>query len=309
MSGSPSDAQLALEDANFALRMLPENPLVLWQHLRAELVAATLFQETGQKALEDEAWAAAEQDELALEKYPGNVEAHRQRAFLHRLRGQRDAELDELRQVGELTGQYYGYARALYERGEFARASQALDDTPSGARDVYYHIHRAFIVAELPDGCSRAMRSYEDALATQPNEVGALDPAYVLYFLGRRSEGDALARRICAQGDQTAPWVVVWYRHITQYACEAITAEQLLALANKNRMRQCEAHFTIGLRMLADGERTAAAEHFRAAVDTRVFVYYEHVWSSCFLARLEQDPTWPPWIPVREATERRSHEG
>ena len=309
MSGSPSDAELALQDAAVALQMLPENPLVLWQHLRAQLAAASLFQETGQRALEDAAWAAAERDALALEQFPSNVEAHRQRACFYRQRGQWDAELDEWRRLGELTGQYYPYARTLYERGEFARASRALDDTPPRARDVYFHIHRAFIVADLPDGYSRAMQSYEDAVGTQSTGIDALDPAYILYFLGRRSEADAVARRIRAQVDQAAPWMMVWYGHIADYACAAISAEELLAIAGVNRLRQCEAHFSIGLRVLADGDRAAAAEHFCAAVDTHVLTFYEHAWSRNFLARLEQDPTWPPWIPVKAGNEATRQQG
>ena len=38
-------------------------------------------------------------------------------------------------------------------------------------------------------------------------------------------------------------------------------------------------------------------------------IYYEHIWSRNLRARLDQDPTWPPWIPVKEGTEGRKDEG
>jgi len=29
-----------------------------------------------------------------------------------------------------------------------------------------------------------------------------------------------------------------------------------------------------------------------------VLLFLEYDWSRAFLARMEADPTWPPWIPV-----------
>lgn len=64
-------------------------------------------------------------------------------------------------------------------------------------------------------------------------------------------------------------------------------------------VNQCEAHFLIGMTKLGEGDCLAAREHFRASVATRVFTYFDYDWSHAFLARMEKDPNWPPWIPVK----------
>jgi len=48
---------------------------------------------------------------------------------------------------------------------------------------------------------------------------------------------------------------------------------------------------------LAENDRRAAQEHFSASVGARVFTYPEYDWSGAYLARMEKDPNWPPWIP------------
>ena len=74
---------------------------------------------------------------------------------------------------------------------------------------------------------------------------------------------------------------------------------QLLKTAGTSRYSQCEAHFFIGMTKLGEGGRLAARGHFRASVATRVFIYFDYDWSHAFLARMEKDPNWPPWIPSK----------
>jgi hypothetical protein len=62
---------------------------------------------------------------------------------------------------------------------------------------------------------------------------------------------------------------------------------------------QCYAHYIIGITRLSEGDRDGAHKHFAAAVATRFTNIQEYDWSRAFLARLERDPTWPPWIPVK----------
>jgi lipoprotein NlpI len=70
----------------------------------------------------------------------------------------------------------------------------------------------------------------------------------------------------------------------------------MLNAAGSSQWRLCEAHFYIGLTLLAEGDRAAARRHFEQAVDTRVFWFLEYEWSRAFLARMKQDAAWPPWI-------------
>jgi hypothetical protein len=94
-----------------------------------------------------------------------------------------------------------------------------------------------------------------------------------------------------------------WYQPLLDYDCGEISAEQLLESAGTSRWQLIEAHFAIGVDLLSDGDRRGAAEHFQRCTDTYVLEYMEYKWSRAFLERLQRDPTWPPWIPVKEGDE------
>jgi hypothetical protein len=88
-----------------------------------------------------------------------------------------------------------------------------------------------------------------------------------------------------------------WYRRLEEYACQEITADQLLEFAGPSRKKQCEGHYYIGMTELCKGDREAAWQHFRASSALRVFTFYEYHLSRAMAAQLERDPTWPAWIP------------
>ena len=50
---------------------------------------------------------------------------------------------------------------------------------------------------------------------------------------------------------------------------------------------------------LAQGDRTQAREHFRAARDLKILGYLEDAVSRTFLVQLERDPSWPHWIAMQ----------
>ena len=77
-----------------------------------------------------------------------------------------------------------------------------------------------------------------------------------------------------------------------------INDAELLKKAGEFRYSQCEAHFYIGLRKLAEGKRAEAKACFRRSMDTGVFFFAEYLWSRAFLARID-DPEWLPSIPRR----------
>lgn len=39
---------------------------------------------------------------------------------------------------------------------------------------------------------------------------------------------------------------------------------------------------------------------------TGVLQFLEYGWSKRFLARMSEDPTWPPWIPMRDGDEAKN---
>ena len=60
---------------------------------------------------------------------------------------------------------------------------------------------------------------------------------------------------------------------------------------------QMLAHYHIGLRNLAQGDRDGARRSFQQTVDTRVFHWGAATLSRAFLARMEQDAEWPNSTP------------
>jgi hypothetical protein len=51
---------------------------------------------------------------------------------------------------------------------------------------------------------------------------------------------------------------------------------------------------------LSQGDRDGAKHHFRQAIETQSYSQITWTLSRLILARLEKDPGWPPWIPVRQ---------
>ncbi len=87
-----------------------------------------------------------------------------------------------------------------------------------------------------------------------------------------------------------------WYNDLLKYNCGDIDKDQLLEAANGSRYNRCEAYFLIGLKELSQGHRDDAKAAFQQGKETRVWHWAEYSWSRAFLARMEADRNWPPWI-------------
>jgi hypothetical protein len=90
------------------------------------------------------------------------------------------------------------------------------------------------------------------------------------------------------------------YLQILDYWRGNVSAEDVLRAEAGSRWDQCETHFYVALERLAQGYRAGARDHFQKALATGVFVFGEYQWSRLFLKRMDQDPTWPTWIPLKE---------
>ena len=78
-----------------------------------------------------------------------------------------------------------------------------------------------------------------------------------------------------------------------------ISAEELAIRAGSSRLQACHDYYLAAMLFLARGEREAAQQYFRRSVETGTHWSTQYQWSRAFLARLERDPHWPPWIPGR----------
>ena len=96
--------------------------------------------------------------------------------------------------------------------------------------------------------------------------------------------------------DERAEQLAAALERLLQFHCGELDAEELLATAGRSQWDQCEANSFIGVTHLADGNRIAANECFRAAVATRCDGFLACNWSEAFLTRMESEANRPQWI-------------
>jgi lipoprotein NlpI len=194
-------------------------------------------------------------------------------------------------------------ASYLYRLGQFEEArdmlEQSLPQLKGGSR---FHVVRGFVLAELPGGQAKVLGAYETAAreaeaAQEPIE--ALFPHLLLRLLGRKREAVETCRQLRDRLQGPAAWRPDWKKRLLDYICDDLSPEQLLQLASSSRSDQCEAAFCIAMTKLAEGGREGARTHFRQCLATGVFAFFEYRWSRAFLARMEKNPNWPSWIPVK----------
>jgi hypothetical protein len=84
------------------------------------------------------------------------------------------------------------------------------------------------------------------------------------------------------------------------FSAGEITESELLKHVERSRYwTHCALH-EIALNRLANGDRVDARDYFRRAFQICIVGNDDWMLTRIFLERLEKDPTWPPWIPVKE---------
>jgi len=192
----------------------------------------------------------------------------------------------------------YLLAVALYHHGEF-RAALDLLQPEARPLNIGAQSMRGYFLAELPDGPHLAWNEFQRLWQRNPSTWDTLSIQTILRLLGRKQEAEANCRKARERVSSLPPWRNDWYRQFLDYNCGELSEGGLLKAAGASRISLCEAHFFIGLTKLAEDDRADALAHFRAALATRVFGTFDYDWSGAFLARMEKDPSWPPWIPFK----------
>jgi hypothetical protein len=156
---------------------------------------------------------------------------------------------------------------------------------------------RVYILAQMFDRPENGLSAYRTLAARYPVAHGGGNHSPLL-LLGRKAEAVASARRdrqAMEKVMQPPPWI----QRQGDYNCELISAEQLLAETH-TRWARGLAHYYIGFTKLAEGDRAGAREHLSKMVAIHIFPSPMDYVSRMTLARMEKDPTWPPWIPVKK---------
>jgi serine/threonine protein kinase len=296
LTGELRSAELALDDALVIRGMQPNNPLVLGRSVYAHLLAAGLYEGAGRRQDSDRVLAQARRDVQELERFSSSLIAAR-------------ACFDYYAYVDDEPAAYamsqnaddFRHALMLYGRGKFTEALKATERNLSGGRGNWMdRVQRGFILAELPDGPARARIAYQEAMAH--TSVGwQMIPPMILLLLGEKEAAvrayTQLRKDVIKTRHDDWDWLDGWSLKDLDYNCGLITAEELLNAAGRSPMKLCDAHWEIGLWRLSTGDGAGAQDHWRKCVATRDFENWAWLWARVFLARMQKDPSWPPWIP------------
>lgn len=298
-TANPADAEMAVEDARIAVTMLPGDPFALAQSVMANLVAAGIYEQSARPEERKAALARARLAVQALEPMRDVPVAAVARLFYFRESEDRAAALAEVLNRSQSGVRLSAFdemflANELYLAGRFPEAVEVFDRSIARGGDTYImQILRCYVLAELPNGPARALAACPEP---KPSNVFSIYNATIWQFLGRPSEAAAVCRSLHQRMLQL-PERSDWLLRLLEFGSGQLPADKLLLAAGSSRQHQCEAHFFIGMALLARGDRTGARAHFRKAVDTHVVWYVDHTWSRAFLSRLDADPNWPPWLP------------
>jgi hypothetical protein len=264
----------------------------VWVHV----VAANLYLEAGKLDKQKAALKAAEHDARALKSRDTLIHPFRSLWVYYEQTGDEPACFDLARRAAEKSDAplfAYHYALALHRRGQVAEALEVLNrKSANGLAGDYL---RVCVLAEQHPHDRSFAREASEELAKRYESEGTRQELFQL--LGYKDDALAASRAI---RQQMAPSTAEQWKRQWDYLCGNISENEYLKSCGRSRWLRCGAHYHIALSRLADGDRDGARDHFRKAVQTRLIVNYVCDWSRSFLARMEKDNTWPPWIPMKK---------
>jgi serine/threonine protein kinase len=292
-------AKQAQKDADLAKDMLPGNPYALAVSLSVQVQTALLLprDDPDYRTTREQ----AERDARALADFPKVPDAVRWRALFLEYVGQEEAALEVWRRGSkELNDIWidYHYILALYRRGEVSTAADVARHRFHNSLEACL-LTRAFLLSELPDGKAEALRVSEELTRPSASGMSVWRRATILRFLGERDQARAACREARRRVDSIPQGYREWFQSVFDFFDGTISEEALFKKAGPSKLLQCSAHFEIGLTRLSGGDRDGARKHFSAGVATRFIETMPYDWNRAFLARIENDPTWPKWIPVK----------
>ncbi len=295
----------AIEDIRAAKAMAPDSPIAHSTGVFVYLIAAGFYEDAAQMERRHAALEEAERDCRALEEHRAAPYFLWSRATYFLVAGKDDEEFDLWRRNSEGTQSDLvndsGYALALYRRG---RVSQALDfaNRRLPGTGFWQDAVWAYLQAEAPDGPARVLKAYDEILARRyVVGAGVFDSPATLLFAGHKAEAVNAWRAARQNPERLAKLNLAFILRSLDYLCGELSAEGLIQATGRSKRNQTVAHYFIGMMLLAEGDRAGARKHFQASVATRCFYYSHYEFSRTFLARMERDPDWPPWIPVKDS--------
>jgi hypothetical protein len=238
-TGNVDMAQSAIDDAFVAKGMMPGNPMVIWTDLKAHLFAIVVFREAGEKNRADASLLQAKRDAQELEQFPALPQSYFWRRMYLNLAGQGEAAHEVARkgyQEADSAGTRMSYVFSLHEQGEFEKALEVIERvagaTEVSSRDAKLaggvHWMRPFILAEMPDGPSRALQAYRENCELYPTGYYVILNQAALLLLGRRTDAIATSRELYNHPERWPGLIREHYLRILNYCGGGLSEEEFL---------------------------------------------------------------------------------
>jgi len=195
--------------------------------------------------------------------------------------------------------------RLYYWLGRYAEASADLDRLARHVPEtdplhpLYIHVFPALMEAE--GGDLNAARRRVLQMADRPTPRRLIATVSFLRLLGGQAEAEALLQREHSGLDwslepiEGAP--VDWWKRVHGVAGGSVSvAETIQSLpADSDSTLLAPLHFVEACRLHGMGDRSGAAEAWRACEATFDYQDFEYV-ARVILGRVQADPEWPNWI-------------
>jgi hypothetical protein len=279
----------------------PGKPAALRTSLRTQLIAIGVFQDADLKTEHDRAVLQARNDFDGLKSFVGNPDMAAVRYYFAReVDGDQAALAESARSFNWVKNPQplvaMNYAQALYLNGQFEAAAKIMKDYPDFFLGSWV---RLFATAELEDDKRQADALADELLGKDLSGWDAYNRILMLYFLGRPDARER-AKAFLGQEQQFPTLRRERFRAAVEFLAGESSPEKLLeGTGGMNRADLCNAHLSIGLRRLADGDRKGAMVQFKTSRATRVIDFVPYDMSYLILSRMtvRGNEAWPPWIP------------
>jgi tetratricopeptide (TPR) repeat protein len=304
-SYDPADIDQTLAHVSAARTGMPDNLRAALFYCLTHIYAAEICEHEGDAARsKDHMEKAREAAQQMLAEHPDNGNTHMANASLALAKERWEDALEHFRkgldQPGFFPIAWFYIPEVLCLRGRYEEALAELDAMPESMQAASGWVSlRVLLVAELngPDAAEETFLRWVAKHRDVPPHRRYYRTLENYCLLGRPEQAFRLIQEHLGEFGPPQDFSA-FDAAFNRYVAGRLSDEALLTAATTLNERN-RAHYIIGLRQLAVGERTTAVEHF--AADTRSRAY--HLWfsrSGRLLQRLREDPEWPPWIPLRE---------
>jgi serine/threonine protein kinase len=291
----------AMDDAAAAKSIMSDNPLA---HVNSLIVhySASILYEQGEKTKEsEEALRIATEEANALEAFPNIPLAVNVRGIFLADLGKNEEAIQWFEMCTKhkklARGPTDHYAWQLYERGEADKALQIIEQVAPRGRMSF---SRGIFAAEAKDGGLHRALMICDEMESEQSVEGRFRRLALLFFLGEKEKAlNLLGKYPPKPGPRASDKL---YERVAHYWKDptADKEKQLLDFASGSKASLVYAHWYIAFRLLGDGDRNGARQHFKACMALHYPYFLGYLESRALLAQMDRDANWPWWIPAKK---------